>query len=157
MNTFSIRTATAYDIPTIAKRLTAMVQVMEAVGGHAAADEEGLLDHFRAQAAERLEQVNHLYLVAEMDGAVVGIAEASSFVLAGIFRDCRMLHIHAVYVDERQRRQGIARGLMDEALAWGRAQGCEKAELNVLVNNPAKSLYEAMGFSVFQHEMVRTL
>jgi ribosomal protein S18 acetylase RimI-like enzyme len=42
-------------------------------------------------------------------------------------------------------------------LDCGRAAGIEQCDLNVLSQNPAKSLYEKHGFSVAEVKMVRSL
>lgn len=157
MTAFTIRKATIADVPALVARLAAMVQAMESVGGHPAADENLLHDFLRSRLKEHLPRTDHLYLVADSNAQLVGAAEASIYLLSDVFRDCRMLHIHAVYVDDSQRRQGIGRALMEAILEWGRVQNCEQAELNVLANNPAKQLYESLGFRVFQHEMLLRL
>jgi ribosomal protein S18 acetylase RimI-like enzyme len=152
-----IRSAAERDIPVIIEGLIAMVQAMEAVGGHPAASTDHLRTQFHARVSDRLTQDDALYLVAELDGKGVGVLEASRFPQVTVFQPCELLHIHAVYVDEAHRRRGIARHLIERAMTWGRKHGCTLVELNVLANNPAQHLYRALGFAVFQYEMVRTL
>jgi len=43
--------------------------------------------------------------------------------------------------------------LLEAVLEWGREKGCAEAELNMLVSNPARRLYEKLGFKEFQLEM----
>jgi GNAT superfamily N-acetyltransferase len=74
-----------------------------------------------------------------------------------VFEPARILHIHALYVDPDHRRRGIGRALLQTAFEWGRTAGCTATELNVLVSNPARTLYEGLGFRAFQTEMVRDL
>lgn len=152
-----IRRAAERDIPLLVSSLTAMVQAMEAAGGHPAASADRLRAQFDARVGQRLTRDDTLYLVAELDGTGVGMLEASHFPQASVFQSCELLHIHAVYVDEAYRRRGIARQLIEQAMAWGREQGCALVELNVLPNNPAQQLYRALGFDVFQYEMIRPL
>ena len=46
-----------------------------------------------------------------------------------------------------QRRRGIGRALLEQAVAWARASGVTKLELHVFPwNEPAIALYEAFGF-----------
>jgi len=65
--------------------------------------------------------------------------------------------VSAVHVTPAARRQGIGRLLVEGALEWGQYRGCEKAELNVLVVNPARKLYEAMGFEPSELVMIKGL
>jgi GNAT superfamily N-acetyltransferase len=47
--------------------------------------------------------------------------------------------------------------LLDRILDWGRAVGAEQCMLNVLANNPARSLYGKIGFSELELKLVRSL
>lgn len=152
-----IRPATADDIPAIAQRLAAMVQAMEQMGGFRAAPFATVVDLFQGRIRERLQRDTFCYQVAEFDGAIVGITEASIIEMGGVFEPRWILHIHGIYVDESARRQGIGQQLMESALVWGREHGCDLAELNVLVNNPARYLYEQTGFQMYQYQMSRRL
>lgn len=152
-----IREAAAHDAPIIARQWVAMLRTMESVGGHPIAHESLLLSEFENRLGERLGDPAMLYLVAEAEIGVVGMLDASHWELSSVFMPRRVMHVHAVYVDESMRRQGIARRLIERAMQWGREKGCHLAQLNVLVNNPARHLYESMGFKVFDCEMNRPL
>ncbi len=157
MNPPLLRPATAADIPALAERLAAMVQAMEQTGGHPAAPHATLLEIFQTRISERLARPSCFYHVAAVGGQIVGMIEASMFEMGDVFAPRWVLHIHGVYVDESARREGIGQHLMEAALKWGRGQGCEIAELNVLAHNPALHLYTQMGFQIFQYEMIRPL
>jgi GNAT superfamily N-acetyltransferase len=77
--------------------------------------------------------------------------------LGGGFAPKKTLHISAIYVLPQFRRGGIGGRLIARILDWGRAAGSELCDLNVLSENPAKSLYETCGFSVLEVKMVRSL
>jgi GNAT superfamily N-acetyltransferase len=62
-----------------------------------------------------------------------------------------------VYVLAQYRRGGVASALLRRILDWGRTVDAEQCTLNVLANNPAKSLYDKNGFSEFQLNLVRSL
>jgi GNAT superfamily N-acetyltransferase len=62
-----------------------------------------------------------------------------------------------VYVVPEHRRRGIGRALLNAALEWGRGEGCDEAELDVLVANPARALYEGAGFRDFEMKMTLDL
>jgi ribosomal-protein-alanine N-acetyltransferase len=79
------------------------------------------------------------YLVAEVDGQVVGFAAAS--VVADI------AELQRVAVDPAHRRHGVASALLEEVLAAARAAGADRLLLEVRENNAgALGLYAARGF-----------
>lgn len=51
-----------------------------------------------------------------------------------------------VGVAPEERRQGIARALLEEGIERLRREGVEQCHLEVRINNPAILLYEALGF-----------
>jgi len=90
-----------------------------------------------------LAQPGHAMVVAIADGVVVGQCAA-------------VLHKHPdkpteLYIDEvgvapAFQRQGIARRLLDEMLALGKAMGCEEAWVGTEPDNlAARRLYESRG------------
>ena len=110
-----------------------------------------------ATVAGELRGTSAKYLIAETAGGdAVGIAAAELITLGGVFAPKKTLHISAVYVLPPFRRVGIGSALLTRILDWGRAAGSERCDLNVLTNNPAKSLYEKHGFSVLEVKMVRS-
>jgi GNAT superfamily N-acetyltransferase len=52
---------------------------------------------------------------------------------------------------------GIGQALLKAALEWGSQVGCVIAELNALVGNPARFLYEKSGFREFEVQMTLKL
>jgi GNAT superfamily N-acetyltransferase len=53
-----------------------------------------------------------------------------------------------LFVEESARGSGLGRAMVDAAIARARERGCRRVELDVDADNaPARSLYEAMGFS----------
>ena len=59
------------------------------------------------------------------------------------------LHINSLAVDERVRRQGIARRLLDEVVRDAIAEGARMATLEVRQSNAAaRALYEGLGFKI---------
>jgi len=140
--------------------LRQMLADMEAVGGYPVAWNT---DHWTAMEPEFLEHLqtpNCLHLLAEVGQAqpkTVGWAFARTKEHEPVFEPAHVLHISTVYVLPPYRRQGIGRALMSAILEWGRSSGCTEAELNVLVDNPARSLYREFGFSEFEINMTRKL
>jgi ribosomal-protein-alanine N-acetyltransferase len=58
------------------------------------------------------------------------------------------LHINTIAVEERRRRQGLARALLQHVFADAAAAGARRATLEVRnSNHPARQLYAALGFA----------
>ncbi|HMO77498.1 MAG TPA: GNAT family N-acetyltransferase [Sphingopyxis sp.] len=92
-----------------------------------------------ARLSAYLAEPGHLMLLALVSGEVVGQCAA-------------VIHRHPdkpaeLYIDEvgvcpRFQRRGIARGMMDAMIAWGRERGCEEAWVGTETDNvPARALY----------------
>lgn len=82
---------------------------------------------------------NSLYLVAEADGVLAGLAGATNAAGEG--------NVNNVAVAEPFRGKGIATALMQELLRRGAERGMEAFTLEVRVSNaPAVHLYEKLGF-----------
>lgn len=80
-----------------------------------------------------------LYLVAEIDGRVVGCCGVTNVSGEG--------NINNVVVQEDHRGQGLAYAMMQELLLRGREMGCAEFTLEVRVSNaPAIHVYEKLGF-----------
>ncbi|WIV54508.1 GNAT family N-acetyltransferase [Amycolatopsis nalaikhensis] len=87
------------------------------------------------------------FLVAEHDGAVAGYVRlAAGF---GIPAHRHVLVIGGLAVDPDRQRLGIARRLVDAAVAEARRRGARKLTLRVLGHNTAaRRVYERCGFVV---------
>ncbi len=86
---------------------------------------------------------HQLWLVAEVDGRVIGGANAS--------RGRHSKNAHSaelgVSVLREYRGLGIGQALMEAIIAWGRELGLAKIRLGVFATNaPAIGLYEKLGF-----------
>ena len=155
-----IREATAADAPVISRFLRCMLEEMASLGGHAVSGEAQVWAEMEARIRQQLASPEHLYLLAEAPaepGTPIGLAEARAGELAPLFVARRVLHIHSLYVVPAQRRKGVGRALLEALLEWGRSLGCVEAELDTLVANPARHLYEKAGFRASEIEMRRRL
>ncbi len=72
---------------------------------------------------ERLRIVGDRVVIAELDGAVVGLAHLQ--VAPAIERDRPAAKIGALVVEEAHRGHGIGRALVEEVEAEARTRGCE--------------------------------
>ena len=167
MFNFQLRPATQYDFATIIRFVHAMLSEMYALGNRELSDHtEAWLD-FESRVLQSLScdedgshtypcAADHLLEIAETIGGEVlpiGLLEASILHPAPIFRPVQTLHIHALYVLPAYRRRGVGTALLRAAIAWGQQHHCLRAELSVLPHNPARRLYQALGFSIFGLEM----
>jgi L-amino acid N-acyltransferase YncA len=90
-------------------------------------------------------QTKYPYLVAELNGRVVGYAYATAFRTRASYRWGVEL---AVYLDESCRRRGIGRILCGTLLPLLEAQGFVIAYAGITVPNPSSvGLFEAIGFT----------
>lgn len=96
-------------------------------------------------ASIRTQAGRHL-LVAMVEGAVVGTADCS--IVANLTHRGRPWSVvENVVVDDRCRRQGVGRRLMEEVVERCRAQGCYKIQLlSQQHRSGAHAFYESMGF-----------
>lgn len=89
----------------------------------------------------------HVMLVAEDDGAPVGMAFG---VMPGLRPEDRTdaPHLGGMWVDPGARARGVGRALAEAVLDWARAGGFTAIALWVTEGNaPAIALYEGLGFA----------
>lgn len=155
-----IRKLSHLEIDTAVEFLQAMLDEMASFGGDCLQDPHSVSNWFRKCILLQIEAPDRLFLVVELNvssSQLIGILEASIADLPPVFLPKSSLHIHAIYVVPEYRRSGVGQSLMEAAFEWGREKGCTEADLNVLRNSPAKSLYEGLGFQAFQIQMRRPL
>ena len=99
------------------------------------------------------------FFVAERGGQVVGMAHVSlgDTKPYPVIVPRRVATVNDLVVDERQRRSGIGRALVEQAASWATARGADELELSVYVFNAgAMAFYSAMGFTVLSSRMIRS-
>ena len=105
---------------------------------------------------ERLQVVGDRVVVAEVDGAVVGVAHLQ--VSPAIERDRPVAKIGALVVDETQRRRGIGRMLVQALEDEARLRGCELLFLTTAERrDDAHAFYERAGLEHSGRRYSRTL
>ena len=158
MDKIVVRDARHDEAELIVQMIRHMVREMASYGGHAPATDDAAWEKMAIVIAGELKGNNAKYVIAELaNGDAIGVAGAALITLGGAFVPKKTLHISAIYVLPPFRRGGIGGRLIARILDWGRAAGSELCDLNVLSENPAKSLYETCGFSVVEVKMVRSL
>lgn len=172
MTDFGIRPATPYDFATIIRFVQALLSEMYALSQRKLSDHSEAWLDFESRILQALsgdengEQLypcaagqyiaHHLLEIAEVisgDSSPVGLIEASILHAVPIFRPVQTLCIHALYVLPHYRRRGIGTALLRAAIDWGQQQHCQQAQLSVLPHNPARRLYQELGFKVYGFEM----
>ena len=136
--TFTVRPAGRDDLPAL---LGLLVQLDPRTPQAATAAERA------AEVWAEIEsQASRAVLVAQMGDGVVGTADL--VVVANLTHGgAPWAIVENVVVDERARRRGVARGLMQEVLARARAAGCYKVQLlSRSDRREAQELYRSLGF-----------
>jgi GNAT superfamily N-acetyltransferase len=101
------------------------------------------------------EHGNVVVWLAERDGTPLGIL--TGIVKFSTFAASSTLNVHDVAVLAGHRGQGIGRQLLDAAERWARKEGLARMSLEVLDDNPARRLYERVGFEDKARYMVKPL
>jgi GNAT superfamily N-acetyltransferase len=102
----------------------------------------------------QLREPDAIVLVSEHDGRVVGYVYASLEPLS--WKELRgpAGFIHDIVVDESARARGVARGLLDAAIAWLRDRGTPRVMLWTAAHNErAQRVFAAGGFRATMIEM----
>lgn len=121
---------------------------------HAAVDLDRAADRFLLAAADR---ADNFFVVATDGGVPAGYVYAERHPVRGVFQAPDYVHVSDLYVAPEHRRKGIAQRLMQEVEQWTRAQGLSVIELNVLQDNPARRLYQRLGFRAHRTILIRRL
>jgi GNAT superfamily N-acetyltransferase len=101
--------------------------------------------HVAASLARNLARPGNRMVVAELDGRVAGCVH---LVIADYVDVAPYILIGALVVDDRVRRQGIGRALMEAAEAWAAEQGIGAVRLNSSSTRAAAHrFYEAIGYT----------
>ncbi len=160
MSEIAIRRGTAEDASLITDLIKKMVIEMTNYGGHAVNTSLDVWALMESDVRANCACHEYIYLIAQHQvhsAEVVGIAAANIESLEDIFVAKKRLHIGALYTTPNARHHGVARQLLHYLIKWGQQMSVEEIELNVLVANPARQLYEQFGFRPREISMARNL
>jgi ribosomal protein S18 acetylase RimI-like enzyme len=142
----TVRTATEEDIP----RILELYRQMFFTPPPASAPQLSVEDYRRA-FAEMATIPGYRLLVAEEDGEILGTTVLA--ILPGIAHGVSPFAVvEYVVVDEKCRRKGIGRLLMDDILVRAKEAGCYKIMLTSdKRREPAHDFYKSLGFEASAH------
>src|SRR5438067_7418914 len=136
---FKIRDALESDLPIIVDIYNATVLTRMVTAELEPTTVEARLPWFREHSPDE-----HPFWVAENDGRVIGWLDFKKFLPRCAYRSTAEI---SVYVDQRFRRQGVARGLLEEAIARAPSLGITALVGLIFAHNaPSLKLFERLGF-----------
>ena len=145
----SVREATQHDIDKVVELWA------ELVSFHARYDprymmkagaDNGFADHLRSH----LDDANHLLLVAEMDGEVVGFLNGELLEYPPCFEHRSHGFIDNMAVSPQWQRIGLGTALLEKGMAWFSAKGVPTVEGKVHLLNPlAMGFWQKTGFEPY--------
>jgi ribosomal protein S18 acetylase RimI-like enzyme len=114
-------------------------------------------EHIRAelQAWSRSADVR---IVVAVDEQLAGFCIARILRRSELFRETSRGEIDSIFVPVASRGRGIARRLVDDALAWLRQSGVRRVELSVDATNPeGRAFWQRIGFEPAMDVLERRL
>lgn len=155
-----IRRGTPEDAGLITDLIKKMVVEMVNYGGHAVNPSPEVWASMESDVRTKSTRQEYIYLIASHSlrtTEVIGMAAANLESLEDIFLARKRLHIGAIYTTPNARRHGVASQLLRHLLKWGQQMNAKEIDLNVLVANPGRQLYEQFGFEPRELSMTRSL
>src|SRR6266853_4520785 len=135
----TIRDALECDLPIIIDLYNATVPTRMVTAELEPTTVEARLPWFREHSPDQ-----HPFWVAESDGHVIGWLDFKKFLPRCAYRGTAEI---SVYVDEKARRRGVARRLLEEAIAHGPSLGITTLVGLIFAHNePSLKLFERLGF-----------
>jgi len=136
---FKIRDALESDLPVIIDIFNATVPTRMVTAELEPTTVAARLPWFREHSSDQ-----HTFWVAESDGRIIGWLDFKKFLPRCAYRGTAEI---SVYVDQNFRRQGVARRLLEEAIAHGPSFGITTLVGLIFAHNaPSLKLFERLGF-----------
>ena len=135
-----IRDATQSDLPAIVDIYNVAIATRISTAQLEPVSLESRRDWLKEHSPDK-----HPFWVTEHDGEVVGWLSLKPFIARAAYRGTAEL---SVYVDERHRRHGIGRALLEKAIAEARSLGIGAfVGLIFAHNEPSLRLFSELGFA----------
>jgi ribosomal protein S18 acetylase RimI-like enzyme len=161
-----IRSAVAVDIPAVLPMVSRMCALHEQWD----AEKFGFLphpeQHYKSWLVSQIHHPKSVFLVAEATSAETRSSEAepplAAYLVATTEREIPIYRlqeygfIHDLWVEPDYRRCGLARQLVQEAIAQFHQMGIHQIRLDVAAaNDTARKLFQSVGFRISTTEMLR--
>ncbi len=148
--TYTIRTATEADLPTLLdfeQKIIATERPMDPT-----LIQNQTISYY--PLAEYLDDPNTEVLVAQLDDQIIGSAYGQIRPRKPFFQTTHLGYIGFMYVRKSQRGNGVSQALIEAITAWFKQQGITEIILHVYAKNPrAIKAYEKSGFEPHLIEM----
>ena len=150
---------TQKDSETIVAMTRAMLIEMAMYGGDSINISGEVWEWFSDEVRRNCTRTDHFHIfsVDIFSHEITGFLSANLEIPEILFSGRSKLHISAVYIIPSKRNQGLATNLIQQALAWGYEMGVNEVKLNVLATNPARRLYEKLGFQEREIQLSKSL
>jgi len=149
-----IRRATVADLPTVVELRVALLREHpeHLVYGRIRPDaRERAFEVFGAQ----LRSAHEVMLLAEREGAVVGILRCVDTPNSPLLYPDRYCYVSSVYVRPAARRAGVLKALLRQAEAWCAERGLTEMRLHNVPDGVASAAWESQGFVVIEQVRMR--
>lgn len=142
-----VRRARVQDLPTVTRLWRELIGFHEALGGQDFRLAPGAEAGWRKYLRGHLRQADRLCIIAEVGDQAVGFLLATVERRPGIFMEREYGHISDVYVREAQRRRGVGKALVAEALKWVESKRVGRVRLQTDARNTLGfEFWKGLGF-----------
>lgn len=165
---FTIRPATADDIPAVLPMVQAICEMHATMDPHRYDFVPDITSRYASWLPRRIADPASVFLVAhimsepntavQVSGRLAGFVVAETLDEIPIYLTRRYGFVHDLWVQPAHRRTGIAHGLMHACLTRFRGMGLTQVRLDTAAaNDAARTLFTALGFRPSTTQMLRTL
>lgn len=154
----SIRPATAEDVPTLLPMVRAICALHKSWDPDKYSFLDDIVERYRTWLPQRTIDPRSVFLVAESPPRIVGYLIAMTETEIPIYTLKEFGFIHDMWVEPEFRARGIARHLVDAAVARFAELGIKQVRLDTAAaNEAARRMFASCGFRTSTIEMLRVL
>ena len=118
----------------------------------------GFTQSSKRELLREFRERNSIYLVAEINGKIVGYARGKFIENKDpFFKTVRIGLLNALAILKKYSRKGIASKLNKSIEKWFKKNKCSQIHLEVFENNSAIKIYPRWGYKTFINKMVKKL